>query len=181
MACPECAKRAAVAARNRNMEARTAALPQGAVANAVQLKFTGKHKASVVYSGKSGRRYLAGDNATNRIINAHPDDVQTLLRTNVFEMNETQALAENAPEPTQNGTENSAAFESMATGDEETADPSEKWIAFLDSAGQNLQRLLNDGGIRSAAEMERNLLNLENIKGIGKATAEKIRKRWSAL
>lgn len=47
----------------------------------VRLQFTGQRTGAVTYRGKAGREYRGGNNPQNRFINAHPEDVDTLLAT----------------------------------------------------------------------------------------------------
>lgn len=47
----------------------------------VRLEFVGERVGGVTYNGKEGRSYVGGNNALERYINAHPDDVSKLVST----------------------------------------------------------------------------------------------------
>jgi len=48
------------------------------------LKYTGSNTATLVFRGKSGRRYYAGNNRSHREVRVHPDDYQTMMRFRYF-------------------------------------------------------------------------------------------------
>lgn len=52
----------------------------------VRLEFTGTRSGAVTYQGASGtgRQYRGGNNPIHRFINAHPGDVESLLRTGMW-------------------------------------------------------------------------------------------------
>lgn len=53
--------------------------------NTMRMKYIGNERGASSYFGEEGRVYRAGDNPIDRFINAHPNDVEKLKRTGLFE------------------------------------------------------------------------------------------------
>ena len=59
----------------------TQGAPDSSGVTPVRMEFTGERQGAVTYYGVAGRQYRGGNNALERYINAHPDDVAKLEST----------------------------------------------------------------------------------------------------
>lgn len=80
------AKRVVSGARTLSPQAATsAAVPRGGD-NMIRMQFTGTRAGAVTYHGHNGRMYKGGNTPLHRFANVHPDDVERLLSTGVWEL-----------------------------------------------------------------------------------------------
>ena len=101
-----------------------------------RLEFSGGNQNDLVFKGKAGRRYLAGNNPHHKIIQVHPQDYNTLLRMRYFrpvQEEERVLLAE--PEPR-------ATPKSQWAPPVDLAEYSLKKIKELNLTNQNLVKLI---------------------------------------
>lgn len=134
--CGSCGKRAKLK--------RTSSTPPPAPANWSakadldwpRLEFTGNNQNDLLFKGKAGRRYLAGNNPHHKIIQVHPQDYQTMLRFRYFkpvQEEERVLLAESEPK---------APPKSQWGPPIDLAEYSLKRIKELDLTNQNLVKLI---------------------------------------
>jgi len=80
--CGGCGKRAKMASAPSNLPPKNWDTKEGAGWKLVE--FVGGNQTSMLWKGKSGRKYIAGNNDAHRTIRIHPQDYEMMLRLRYF-------------------------------------------------------------------------------------------------